>query len=130
MKRDQILASLRERILAFATLRVSKEHAEDLTQDVLVVLHEKYPHVVELTHSTPAPTIEHALYPVWANRPEDPIDVLDNEGPAGLTWDALADTGEGKDAKDEVDGGNGRVEQTLLDTLIAKHDPDHAGCTV
>lgn len=53
MKRDQILASLRERILAFATLRVSKEHAEDLTQDVLVVLHEKYPHVVELTELAP-----------------------------------------------------------------------------
>ncbi len=53
MDRDQILASLRERILAFATLRVSRDHAEDLTQEVLVVLHDKYPHVVELTELVP-----------------------------------------------------------------------------
>lgn len=53
MNRDRILASLRERILAFATLRVSKEHAEDLTQDVLVVLQEKYQRAVELTDFLP-----------------------------------------------------------------------------
>ena len=53
MDRDQILANLRERILAFATLRVTRAHAEDLTQEVLVVLHEKYPHVVEQTELIP-----------------------------------------------------------------------------
>ena len=53
MDRDQILKALRERILAFATLRVSKDHAEDLAQDVLAVLHDKYPHVVELTELVP-----------------------------------------------------------------------------
>ena len=53
MDRDQILASLRERILAFATLRVSKAQAEDLAQEVLVVLHEKYGHVIELTELVP-----------------------------------------------------------------------------
>jgi RNA polymerase sigma-70 factor, ECF subfamily len=53
MDRDQILASLRERILAFATLRVSRAHAEDLTQEVLVVLHEKYPKVADLTDLVP-----------------------------------------------------------------------------
>jgi len=53
MDRDQILTSLRERILAFATLRVSRAQAEDLTQEVLVVLHEKYPHVVEQTELIP-----------------------------------------------------------------------------
>ncbi|MGQ0696061.1 MAG: RNA polymerase sigma factor [Nitrospiraceae bacterium] len=53
MDRDQILASLRERILAFATSRVSRDHAEDLTQEVLVVLHEKYPRVTELTDLVP-----------------------------------------------------------------------------
>ncbi|MGZ8375447.1 MAG: hypothetical protein ACXW4A_11100 [Nitrospira sp.] len=30
MNRDQILSALRERILAFATSRVSRDHAEDL----------------------------------------------------------------------------------------------------
>lgn len=53
MERDQILTSLRERILAFATSRVSREQAEDLTQEVLVVLHEKYPRVTELTELVP-----------------------------------------------------------------------------
>jgi RNA polymerase sigma-70 factor (ECF subfamily) len=53
MDRDQILASLRERILAFATLRVSRELAEDLTQEVLALLHEKYARVTELTELVP-----------------------------------------------------------------------------
>jgi RNA polymerase sigma-70 factor (ECF subfamily) len=53
MDRDKILASLRERILAFATLRVSRAQAEDLTQEVLVVLHEKYPNVADLTELVP-----------------------------------------------------------------------------
>lgn len=53
MDRDPILASLRERILAFATLRVSRDLAEDLTQEVLVVLHDKYPHVMEVTELVP-----------------------------------------------------------------------------
>jgi len=53
MDRDQILANLRERILSFATLRVSRAQAEDLTQEVLVVLHEKYARVTELTELVP-----------------------------------------------------------------------------
>ena len=53
MDREQLLASLRERILAFATLRVSRAQAEDLAQEVLVVLHEKYAHVTELTELVP-----------------------------------------------------------------------------
>jgi RNA polymerase sigma-70 factor, ECF subfamily len=53
MDRDEILSSLRERILAFATLRVSRAQAEDLTQEVLVVLHEKYPNVADLTELVP-----------------------------------------------------------------------------
>jgi RNA polymerase sigma-70 factor (ECF subfamily) len=53
MDPDQILANLRERILAFATLRVSRAQAEDLTQEALMVLHEKYPHVADLTELVP-----------------------------------------------------------------------------
>jgi RNA polymerase sigma-70 factor (ECF subfamily) len=53
MDRDQILTCLRERILAFATLRVSKDRAEDLVQDVLLVLHDKYAPVTELTELVP-----------------------------------------------------------------------------
>jgi RNA polymerase sigma-70 factor (ECF subfamily) len=53
MDRDQIFTSLRERILAFATLRVTRELAEDLTQEVLALLHEKYARVTELTELVP-----------------------------------------------------------------------------
>ena len=53
MDRDQILSGLRERILAFATSRISRDHAEDLTQDVLSLLHEKYAHVTDLTELVP-----------------------------------------------------------------------------
>jgi len=53
MDRDQILAALRERILSFATLRVSRDHAEDLVQEVLAVLHDKYVHVTELAELVP-----------------------------------------------------------------------------
>lgn len=53
MNRDQILATLRERILAFATSRVSRDRAEDLTQDVMAVLHEKYSQVTELVELVP-----------------------------------------------------------------------------
>ena len=53
MDQDAILKSLRERILAFAALRVSRAHAEDLTQEVLVILHEKYSNVADLTELVP-----------------------------------------------------------------------------
>jgi RNA polymerase sigma-70 factor (ECF subfamily) len=53
MTRDEILTSLRERILSFATSRVSKDLAEDLTQEVLILLHEKYARVTELTELVP-----------------------------------------------------------------------------
>ncbi len=53
MDRNQILTGLRERILAFATSRVSRDHAEDLTQETLAILHEKYPAVTDLTELVP-----------------------------------------------------------------------------
>lgn len=53
MDRDQILTILRERILAFATSRLSRDRAEDLTQDVMTVLHEKYSQVTELVELVP-----------------------------------------------------------------------------
>ncbi len=51
--REEVLQQLRERILAFATSRVGRESAEDLTQEVLMVLHEKYPRVLSLTELVP-----------------------------------------------------------------------------
>ncbi len=43
--RGAILAALRERIVAFAASRYAGAHAEDLAQEVLVLLHEKYGHL-------------------------------------------------------------------------------------
>jgi len=51
--RDQILLSLRERIVAFAASRIARDTAEDLAQEVLVVLHEKYTHVTRIEELVP-----------------------------------------------------------------------------
>jgi len=40
--RDEILSRLRERIVAFAASRIQRDAAEDLAQEVLLLLHEKY----------------------------------------------------------------------------------------
>lgn len=53
MDRDQILTRLRERISAFAASRISKDLAEDLCQEVMLLLHEKYAHVEELHELVP-----------------------------------------------------------------------------
>ena len=43
--RTAVLAHLRERIVAFAASRYAGSHAEDLAQEVLVLLHTKYGHL-------------------------------------------------------------------------------------
>ena len=45
MARDEILARLRERIVLFAASHLSRDVAEDLAQEVLMLLHEKYVHL-------------------------------------------------------------------------------------
>ena len=50
---DEILLSLRERIVAFAASRIGKDVAEDLAQEVLIVLHEKYSHVTRAEELLP-----------------------------------------------------------------------------
>ena len=45
VEREETLGRLRERIVAFAASRLSRDAAEDLAQEVLIVLHEKYAHV-------------------------------------------------------------------------------------
>jgi len=51
--RDQILTRLRERIVAFAASRISRDVAEDLAQEVLIVLHDKYPEVDQIEDLLP-----------------------------------------------------------------------------
>lgn len=40
--REELLAKLRERIVGFAALKMQRDAAEDLAQEVLLLLHEKY----------------------------------------------------------------------------------------
>jgi RNA polymerase sigma-70 factor (ECF subfamily) len=51
--RAAILARLRERIVAFAASRYAGAHAEDLAQEVLVLIHEKYAHLDRLEDLLP-----------------------------------------------------------------------------
>lgn len=53
MDREQILRLLRERIVAFAASRMQRDIAEDLAQEVLIVLHEKYRDVTRLEELVP-----------------------------------------------------------------------------
>ncbi len=45
VQREQVLAKLRERIVLFAASHLSRDVAEDLAQEVLMLLHEKYAHL-------------------------------------------------------------------------------------
>jgi len=45
VQREEVLAQLRERIVRFAASHFAGDAAEDLAQEVLMLLHEKYPHL-------------------------------------------------------------------------------------
>ena len=45
VEREEVLAKLRERIVRFAASHVSRDAAEDLAQEALMLLHEKYAHI-------------------------------------------------------------------------------------
>ena len=51
--REQLLEKLRERIVGFAASRMQRDAAEDLAQEVLLLLHEKYGHLDRLEDLLP-----------------------------------------------------------------------------
>lgn len=53
MERNEILLRLRERIVAFAASRIARDAAEDLAQETLMLLHDKYAHVTRLEELFP-----------------------------------------------------------------------------
>jgi RNA polymerase sigma-70 factor (ECF subfamily) len=53
VEREQILLKLRERIVAFAASHLQGDIAEDLAQEVLILLHEKYNRVERLEELVP-----------------------------------------------------------------------------
>src|SRR5205807_2785271 len=67
MDREKILFQLRERIVSFAASQLSKEAAEDLAQEVLVVLHEKYAHVAVLEELLPL-SFQILRFKIWEVR--------------------------------------------------------------
>ena|SRR5579872_1326164 len=67
VERDEILARLRERVFRFAASRLTREAAEDLTQEVLVVLHEKYATLERVEDLLPV-SLEIARFKILASR--------------------------------------------------------------
>jgi RNA polymerase sigma-70 factor (ECF subfamily) len=53
VEREQILRKLRERIVAFAASHMQGDIAEDVAQEVLILLHEKYHYVERLEDLVP-----------------------------------------------------------------------------
>jgi RNA polymerase sigma-70 factor (ECF subfamily) len=51
--REELLAKLRERIVGYAASRMQRDTAEDLAQEVLLLLHEKYGHLDRLEDLLP-----------------------------------------------------------------------------
>lgn len=67
MDREQTLARLRERILRYAASKLQKDSAEDVAQEVLMVLHEKYPSVDRIEDLLPL-SLEIARFKIWGAR--------------------------------------------------------------
>jgi RNA polymerase sigma-70 factor (ECF subfamily) len=65
--RDQTLSRLRERIVRYAASKLQKDSAEDVAQEVLMVLHEKYAAVDRIEDLLPL-SLEIARYKVWGAR--------------------------------------------------------------
>ena len=53
MNRENILRALRERIVKFAASQMQRDAAEDLAQEVLIVLEEKYAHLERMEDLLP-----------------------------------------------------------------------------
>jgi RNA polymerase sigma-70 factor, ECF subfamily len=53
VSRDEVLGKLRERIVRFAASHLSRDAAEDVAQEVLMLLHEKYAHLEFLEDLVP-----------------------------------------------------------------------------
>jgi len=113
--RDQTLARLRERILRYAASKVQKDAAEDVAQEVLMVLHAKYAAVdrPELDIGDLLPlSLEIARFKIWGarrktvRRGENIAVSVDDLPLAGTGPDPLAQT----ETRQRVD----RLEAALL----------------
>jgi RNA polymerase sigma-70 factor (ECF subfamily) len=109
--RDQTLGRLRERILRYAASKLQKDAAEDVAQEVLMVLHEKYAAVQDIEDLLPL-SLEIARYKIWSarrktvRRGEHTSVSVDDLPLAGAGPDPLAQT----ETRERVD----RLEAALL----------------
>lgn len=67
MQREEILQRLRERIVSFAASKLSRDAAEDLAQEVLIVLHEKYAHLDRIEDLLPL-SLQIVRFKIWGAR--------------------------------------------------------------
>ena len=66
MEREALLARLRERIVGYAAYKLTRDVAEDVAQEVMLVLHQKYPHVSGLEELVPL-ALEIARFKITAH---------------------------------------------------------------
>ncbi|HEY4361973.1 MAG TPA: sigma-70 family RNA polymerase sigma factor [Bryobacteraceae bacterium] len=67
MEQNEILGRLRERIVRFAASKLAGDAAQDLAQEVMLVLHEKYSAVDRIEDLVPL-SLEIARLKIWAVR--------------------------------------------------------------
>ena len=100
MTRNQILEALRERIVRFAASRVGEgasAHAQDISQEVLLVLHEKYPALDRVEDLLPL-SLEIARFKILAARRK----TLRRGENAQVSVDDLPLAGSGPDALEQA----------------------------
>jgi RNA polymerase sigma-70 factor, ECF subfamily len=97
MDRTEILEQLRARIVRFAASKLAGDAAQDLAQEVLLVLHEKYSGVERVEELVPL-ALEIARLKIWAvrrkshRRGEDSAVSVDELPLAGREADPLEQT--------------------------------------
>jgi len=67
VQREEILAQLRERIVRFAASHYAGDAAEDLAQEVLMLLHEKYAHLDRVEDLLPL-SLQIVRYKIMSHR--------------------------------------------------------------
>ena len=67
MVRNQVLKLLRERIVRFAASKLGGDGADDIAQEVLLLLHAKYPHLERVEDLLPL-SLEIARFKILATR--------------------------------------------------------------
>jgi RNA polymerase sigma-70 factor (ECF subfamily) len=67
VRRDEILGKLRERIVSFVASRYQRDLAEDIAQDVMIVLEEKYAEVDRIEDLLPL-SLQIARFKITAGR--------------------------------------------------------------